>query len=91
MSRRNSGRVRTLKDAYRTAAHKGDWQLCKLIAEQMRGLDGDDVVDRDIRFRIELVAGVRGSRTLPGRRRPPRNGFEDRETHRDPSTPVDRL
>ncbi len=35
----------------------------------------------------ESVAGVRGSRTLPGRRRPPRNGVEDREAHRDPSTP----
>jgi Flp pilus assembly protein TadD len=42
MSRRTSGRaVRTLKDHYRTAAHAGDWELCKLIAEQMRGLDGD--------------------------------------------------
>ena len=41
MSRRSSGRVRTLKDHYRKAAREGDWQLCKLIAEQMRGLDGD--------------------------------------------------
>jgi Flp pilus assembly protein TadD len=41
MSRRSSGRVRTLKDGYRNAARKEDWHLCKLIAEQMRGLDGD--------------------------------------------------
>jgi Flp pilus assembly protein TadD len=42
MSRRSSdGAVRTLKDHYRAAARKGDWPLCKLIAEQMRGLDGD--------------------------------------------------
>jgi Flp pilus assembly protein TadD len=42
MSRRTSGgAVRTLKDHYRTAARKGDWPLCKLIAEQMHGLDGD--------------------------------------------------
>ena len=34
------------------------------------------------------MAGVGGSRTHPGRRRPPRNDFEDRETHRDPSTPT---
>src|SRR5437868_1522884 len=38
--------------------------------------------------REHRMAGVRGSRTLPGQRRPPRNGFEDRETHRDPSTPA---
>jgi Flp pilus assembly protein TadD len=43
MSRRTSGRaVRTLKDGYRKAAREGDWELCKLIAEQMRGLDGDE-------------------------------------------------
>ncbi len=41
MSRRSSGRVRPLKDGYRKAAREGDWHLCKLIAEQMRGLDGD--------------------------------------------------
>jgi tetratricopeptide (TPR) repeat protein len=42
MSRRTSGRaVRTLKDHYRAAAREGDWHLCKQIAEQMRGLDGD--------------------------------------------------
>jgi Flp pilus assembly protein TadD len=41
MSRRTSGRVATLKDGYRTAARKEDWHLCQLIAEQMRGLDGD--------------------------------------------------
>jgi Flp pilus assembly protein TadD len=42
MSRRTSGRaVRTLKEHYRKAAREGDWELCKLIAEQMRGLDGD--------------------------------------------------
>ena len=36
---------------------------------------------------VASVAGVRGSRTLPTTRRRHRNGFEDRETHRDPSTP----
>ena len=34
------------------------------------------------------MAGVRGSRTLPATRRRRRSGFEDRETHRDPSTPA---
>jgi Flp pilus assembly protein TadD len=42
MSRRNSGRpAAALRVGYRSAAEKGDWQLCKLIAERMRGLDGD--------------------------------------------------
>ena len=33
------------------------------------------------------MAGVRGSRTHPRTGCRPRNGFEDRGTHRDPSTP----
>jgi Flp pilus assembly protein TadD len=41
MSRRTSGRVVTLRQSYREAARDCDWQLCKQIAEHMRGLDGD--------------------------------------------------
>jgi Flp pilus assembly protein TadD len=42
MSRRTSGRAAaSLRVGYRSAAEKGDWQLCKLIAERMRGLDSD--------------------------------------------------
>ena len=42
MSRRDSGRAaHTLRLNYRTAARAGDWDLCKLIAERMRGLDSD--------------------------------------------------
>jgi Flp pilus assembly protein TadD len=41
MSRRTSGRAVTLRQSYREAARDGDWQLCKQIAEHMRGLDGD--------------------------------------------------
>ena len=35
-----------------------------------------------------MLAGVRGSRTHPGTLERPRNGFEDRENHRAPSTPI---
>jgi hypothetical protein len=35
---------------------------------------------------IISMAEAYGSRTHPRRRGPPRNGFEDRETHRDPYT-----
>ena len=35
---------------------------------------------------MNSVAEAYGSRTHPRRRGPPRNGFEDRETHRDPYT-----
>jgi Flp pilus assembly protein TadD len=41
MSRRTSGLAVTLRQSYREAARDGDWQLCKQIAEDMRGLDGD--------------------------------------------------
>jgi Flp pilus assembly protein TadD len=42
MSRRTSGRAAaSLRVGYRSAAQKGDWHLCKLIAERMRGLDSD--------------------------------------------------
>lgn len=42
LSRRTSGRAaETLRRKYRDAALTGDWLLCKRIAEQMRGLDGD--------------------------------------------------
>ena len=37
MSRRTSGRAAaSLRVGYRSAAHQGDWPLCKLIAERMR-------------------------------------------------------
>lgn len=36
----------------------------------------------------QALAGVRGSRTHPGTGSRPGNGFEDREDHRTPSTPL---
>jgi hypothetical protein len=36
----------------------------------------------------QRVAEVHGSRTHPRPRWRPRNGFEDREAHRDPCTPM---
>jgi hypothetical protein len=77
MSRRSSdGAVRTLRDHYRTAARKGDWPLCKLIAEQMRGLDGDG-------GRSPVRARLRARTTRRTRRSA--QGVRDRVDHRQPA------
>jgi hypothetical protein len=66
MSRRSSvGAVRTLKERYRTAAREGDWRLCKLIAEQMRGLDGDGA---EVQYALPTRSNNSGNATKHARR-----------------------
>jgi hypothetical protein len=43
MSRRDSSRITpVLQRQYRDAARAGDWVRCRILAEQMRGLERDN-------------------------------------------------
>ena len=68
MSRRTSGRAaHTLRDSYRTAARANNWQLCKEIAEQMRGLDGDGAeIQYALAYALERLGRVDEARKAYG-------------------------
>jgi len=66
---------------------KGPGQMESLI-ESPENNGQQVVINRGGCLPVYRLAGVRGSRTHPGTGSRPRNGFEDRETHRNPSTPT---
>lgn len=75
MPRRTSGRLRTLRDWYRTAAREGDWPLCKKIADAMWSLgSGGAEVQYALAYALERLGEIDEARkayrvvlTLDGR------------------------
>ena len=64
------------------------WMLYQMLYFRQIGDEPDAITYHRLIAEMPMisVAEAYGSRTHPRRRGPPRNGFEDRETHRDPYT-----
>jgi Flp pilus assembly protein TadD len=63
MPRRTSRFAHTLKDRYRTAAHEGDWALCKQIADAMWRLGGDGAeVQYALAYALERLGEIEEAR-----------------------------
>ena len=60
MSRRDSSRITpVLQQQYRDAARAGDWVRCRILAEQMRGLERDNVLAAEAAFALGFALEMR--------------------------------
>jgi hypothetical protein len=68
MSRRDSSRITpVLQRQYRDAAKTGDWVRCRILAEQMRGLERDNKLAAEaayaLGFALEMLGQTHKART----------------------------
>jgi hypothetical protein len=63
MSRRDSSRITpVLQRQYRDAARAGDWVRCRILAEQMRGLERDNKLAAEAAYALGLALEMLGER-----------------------------
>jgi tetratricopeptide (TPR) repeat protein len=63
MSRRDSSRITpVLQRQYRDAAHAGDWVRCRILAEQMRGLERDNALAAEAAYALGFALEMLGER-----------------------------
>jgi hypothetical protein len=61
MSRRDSSRITpVLQQQYRDAAKAGDWVRCRILAEQMRGLERDNVLAAEAAYALGFALEMLG-------------------------------
>jgi tetratricopeptide (TPR) repeat protein len=64
MSRRDSSRITpVLQRQYRDAAKAGDWVRCRILAEQMRGLERDNKLAAEAAYALSYALEMLGDRT----------------------------
>jgi tetratricopeptide (TPR) repeat protein len=63
MSRRDSSRITpVLQRLYRDAAKAGDWVRCRILAEQMRGLERDNKLAAEAAYALGFALEMLGER-----------------------------
>ena len=63
MSRRDSSRITpVLQRQYREAAKGGDWLRCRILAEQVRGLERDNVLAAEAAYALGFALEMLGER-----------------------------
>jgi hypothetical protein len=61
MSRRDSSRITpVLQRQYRDAAKDGDWVRCRILAEQMRGLERDNALAAEAAYALGYALEMLG-------------------------------
>jgi tetratricopeptide (TPR) repeat protein len=61
MSRRDSSRITpVLQRQYRDAAQTGDWVRCRILAEQMRGLERDNKLAAEAAYALGFALEMLG-------------------------------
>lgn len=61
MSRRDSSRITpVLQRQYRDAARAGDWVRCRILAEQMRGLERNNVLAAEAAYALGFALEMLG-------------------------------
>ena len=64
MSRRDSSRITpVLQRQYRDAAKVGDWVRCRILAEQMRGLERDNKLAAEAAYALGFALEMLGDQT----------------------------
>ena len=61
--RGDSSRTRLLQRQYRDAARAGDWLRCRILAEQMRGLERDNKLAAEAAYALGFALEMLGDQT----------------------------